>query len=276
MSEKLQKVLARAGLGSRRQLEQWISDGRVSVNGKVAQLGDRVSEQEVVRVDGRIIGQAALQGPQRRVIVYHKPVGEVSTRLDPEKRPTIFESLPSLHHGRWVAVGRLDYNTSGLILLTTDGELANRLMHPSSTVEREYAVRVFGEVSPDVLKRLREGVELDDGPARFDSLIDAGGEGANHWYHVTLHEGRNREVRRLWEHVGVTVSRLIRVRYGSIPLSRRLRPGHWEELEGDALQALLRLVGLAPAVQKTVSAAAAPRRGAPRNKSGRTARKPAR
>lgn len=245
MNEKLQKVLARIGLGSRRELEQWISDGRVSVNGKVATLGDRVGPGDVVRVDGHIIGQAAMQGPERRVLVYHKPLGEVCTRSDPEKRPTIFEKLPPLRNGRWVAVGRLDVNTTGVILLTTDGELANRLMHPSSTIEREYAVRVFGEVSPEVIQKLRDGVTLDDGPARFDGIMDAGGDGANHWYHVLLHEGRNREVRRLWESQGVTVSRLIRVRYGPVQLGRRLRPGRYEELEGETLQALLQQVGLA-------------------------------
>jgi 23S rRNA pseudouridine2605 synthase len=245
MTEKLQKVLARVGLGSRRELEQWITEGRVSVNGKVATLGDRVGESDVVRVDGRVIGQAAMQGPERRVLVYHKPLGEVCTRSDPEKRPTIFEKLPPLRNGRWVAVGRLDVNTTGVILLTTDGELANRLMHPSNTVEREYAVRVFGEVKPDILKRLREGVMLEDGLARFNTIVDAGGEGSNHWFHVTLHEGRNREVRRLWETQGITVSRLIRVRYGPVQLGRRLRPGRYEELEGEPFQALLQLVGLA-------------------------------
>ncbi len=245
MTEKLQKVLARVGLGSRRELEQWISEGRISVNGKVATLGDRVGESDVVRVDGRVIGQAAMQGPERRVLVYHKPLGEVCTRSDPEKRPTIFEKLPPLRNGRWVAVGRLDVNTTGVILLTTDGELANRLMHPSNTVEREYAVRVFGEVKPDILKRLREGVMLEDGMARFNTIVDAGGEGSNHWFHVTLHEGRNREVRRLWETQGITVSRLIRVRYGPVQLGRRLRPGRYEELEGEPFQALLQLVGLA-------------------------------
>ncbi len=245
MTEKLQKVLARVGLGSRRELEQWITEGRVSVNGKVATLGDRVGASDVVRVDGRVIGQAAMQGPERRVLVYHKPMGEVCTRSDPEKRPTIFEKLPPLRNGRWVAVGRLDVNTTGVILLTTDGELANRLMHPSSTVEREYAVRVFGEVKPDILKKLREGVMLEDGMARFNTIVDAGGEGSNHWFHVTLHEGRNREVRRLWETQGITVSRLIRVRYGPVQLGRRLRPGRYEELEGEPFQALLQLVGLA-------------------------------
>jgi len=265
MNEKLQKVLARIGLGSRRELEQWISDGRVSVNGKVAALGDRVGPGDVVRVDGHIIGQAALQGPERRVLVYHKPLGEVCTRSDPEKRPTIFEKMPPLRNGRWVAVGRLDVNTTGVILLTTDGELANRLMHPSSNIEREYAVRVFGEVSPEVIQRLRDGVMLDDGPARFDGIVDAGGDGANHWYHVILHEGRNREVRRLWESQGVTVSRLIRVRYGPVQLGRRLRPGRYEELEGETLQALLQQVGLArPKAKAVVKKAAAGGDKAPR------------
>ncbi len=245
MTERLQKVLARAGFGSRREIESWISAGRVSVNGKAAQLGDCVGEHDVVRVDGRVLAAATLQGPERRVILYHKPIGEVCSRSDPEGRPTIFEHLPKLRGGRWVAVGRLDVTTTGLILLTTDGELANRLMHPSSNIEREYAVRVFGEVSPAVLQRLREGVTLDDGLARFDTIVDAGGEGANHWYHVTLHEGRNREVRRLWEHEGVTVSRLIRVRYGPLPLPRGLRPGKSQELEGEPLEALLQMVGLA-------------------------------
>ncbi|GAB4294523.1 MAG: 23S rRNA pseudouridine(2605) synthase RluB [Thiohalomonadaceae bacterium] len=275
MNEKLQKVLARIGLGSRRELEQWISDGRVSVNGKVATLGDRVGPGDVVRVDGHIIGQAAMLGPERRVLVYHKPLGEVCTRSDPEKRPTIFEKMPSLRNGRWVAVGRLDVNTTGVILLTTDGELANRLMHPSSHIEREYAVRVFGEVSPEVIQKLRDGVMLDDGQARFDDIIDAGGDGANHWYHVILHEGRNREVRRLWESQGVTVSRLIRVRYGPVQLGRRLRPGRYEELAGETLQALLQQVGLArPKAKAVVKKAAGGRDKTPRQ--GRaTAERPA-
>jgi len=284
MTEKLQKVLARVGLGSRRELEQRISEGRVSVNGKVATLGDRVGPGDVVRVDGHVIGQAAMQGPERRVLVYHKPLGEVCTRSDPEKRPTIYEKMPPVRNGRWVAVGRLDVNTTGVILLTTDGELANRLMHPSSTVEREYAVRVFGEVSPEVIQKLCDGVMLEDGPARFDNLYDAGGDGSNHWYHVTLHEGRNREVRRLWESQGVTVSRLIRVRYGPVQLGRRLRPGRYEELEGENLQELLRLVGLgrsAPAARAKDSeakkpAAGASRRGAAGKERTATAERPAR
>ncbi|MFA5626854.1 MAG: pseudouridine synthase [Thiohalomonadaceae bacterium] len=251
MSGRLQKVLARAGLGSRRELEQRIIDGRVSINGKPVKLGDQVSPGDVVRLDGRIIAQDSLQGPERRVLVYHKQAGEVCTRSDPEKRPTIFDRLPVLRHGRWVAVGRLDINTTGIILLTTDGDLANRLMHPSSQVEREYAVRVFGEVRPEIIQNLLAGVMLDDGEAGFDSIVAAGGEGANHWYHVTLREGRNREVRRLWESQGVTVSRLIRVRYGPIHLGRQLRLGRYEDLTGEPLQALLQIVGLVSAEQKT-------------------------
>lgn len=250
MTEKLQKVLARVGLGSRRELEQRISEGRVSVNGKVATLGDRVGPGDVVRVDGHVIGQAAMQGPERRVLVYHKPLGEVCTRSDPEKRPTIYEKMPPVRNGRWVAVGRLDVNTTGVILLTTDGELANRLMHPSSTVEREYAVRVFGEVSPEVIQKLRDGVMLEDGPAHFDNLYDAGGDGANHWYHVTLREGRNREVRRLWEAAGCQVSRLIRIRYGNIELGRRLYTGNWRPLSEDEQKTLMAQAGLTPPVPK--------------------------
>lgn len=280
--ERLQKVLARAGLGSRRQLEQWIRDGRISINAKPASLGDRVVAGDIVRVDGRIIAQTALEDVERRVLVYHKPAGEVCTRKDPEKRPTIFDRLPRLRQGRWVAVGRLDFNTSGLILLTTDGELANRLMHPSSEVEREYAVRVFGEVSTEVIGRLLSGVELEDGMARFQTLKDAGGEGANHWYHVTLQEGRNREVRRLWESQGVTVSRLIRVRYGPLELGRRLRAGQFEDLDAQRLQELLVLVGMArPRVpdtkkrsaEKKSSVRERPDGGPVRKKSGRIAKR---
>lgn len=248
-SEKLQKVLARAGFGSRREIEGWISAGRVSVNGKVATLGDRVSPGDVLRVDGRVVPRRRKEGPQRRVIAYHKPVGEVVTRSDPEGRPTVFRNLPRAVNGRWIAVGRLDVNTAGLLLLTTDGELANRLMHPSSEVEREYAVRVFGEVSPAVLERLRQGVELEDGPARFDSIVDAGGDGANHWYHVVIREGRNREVRRLWESQGVVVSRLTRVRYGPAALDRSLRQGKCKDLPAPVLKALLETAGIPSEVQ---------------------------
>ncbi len=245
MTEKLQKVLARAGYGSRREIEAWISDGRISVNGKLAQLGDRVSATDVLRVDGHIVSKTRIEHSHHcRVLLYHKPVGEVTTRTDPEGRPTVFDNLPGLRNGRWIAVGRLDINTSGLLLFTNDGELANRLMHPSYTIEREYAVRVLGEVAPETLQKLQEGVMLEDGTARFTSIVDGGGEGANHWYHVLLDEGRNREVRRLWDSQGVTVSRLIRVRYGPTSLPRRIRPGKWEELKGFDLSLLRQSVGL--------------------------------
>ena len=226
MSERLQKVLARAGLGSRREIEGWIQAGRIQVNGVTAELGAQVDGGETISIDGKTI---ALAPPEAtRVIAYHKPLGEITTRSDPEGRPTVFDHLPRLEQGRWIAVGRLDINTSGLLLLTNDGELANRLMHPSRQLEREYAVRVFGEVDGLILNALLEGVELEDGPARFMSVRDAGGSGSNRWYHVVLGEGRNREVRRLWESQGVQVSRLIRVRYGPIELGRRLPAGKWQ------------------------------------------------
>jgi 23S rRNA pseudouridine2605 synthase len=244
--EKLQKVLARAGLGSRRELEHWITDGRITVNGVVAKLGDRVLPGQDIRVDGQSLSAGARHGTRRRVIIYSKPEGQVCTTADPEGRPTVFDHLPVLRNARWIVIGRLDFNTQGLLLFTTDGELANKLMHPSSQIEREYAVRVLGDVNADMLVRLRAGVQLDDGPAHFDEIRDAGGEGANHWYHVTLKEGRNREVRRLWEAVGVKVSRLIRVRFGPVTLPRMLRPGRWQELDKDVMSALIESVGLAP------------------------------
>jgi len=245
MSEKLQKVLARAGFGSRREIEAWISEGRISVNGKVSQLGERVTEEDVIRLDGRVVSKTRLaHSHESRVLIYHKPVGEVTTRSDTDDRPTVFDNLPSLRNSRWIAVGRLDINTSGLLLFTNDGELANRLMHPSYNIDREYAVRVLGEVSAETLDKLKAGVELEDGTGRFTAIEDRGGEGANHWYHVTLEEGRNREVRRLWESQGVTVSRLIRVRYGPVSLPRWLRPGRWEELAEQPLLLLRQSVGL--------------------------------
>lgn len=244
MSEKLQKVLARAGYGSRREIEGWISSGRISVNGKICSLGERVSDGDVIRIDGKVVSRTRLQSMRTRVLMYHKPVGEVTSRSDEEGRDTVFDKLPRIVNGRWIVVGRLDINTSGLLLFTTDGELANRLMHPSYTIEREYASRVLGEVDPEIIKNLTSGVELEDGEARFTSIVDAGGEGANHWFHVTLEEGRNREVRRLWESQGVTVSRLIRVRYGPIVLPRWLRPGRWEELSDDKVSLLRQAAGL--------------------------------
>jgi 23S rRNA pseudouridine2605 synthase len=272
--EKLQKVLANAGLGSRRELERWIADGRVTVDGAVAKLGDRVTRDQDIRVDGQPLAAGARHGVARRIIAYHKPEGEVTTTRDPQGRPTVFDHLPVLRNARWIAIGRLDVNTLGLLLFTTDGELANRLMHPSSAIEREYAVRVLGKVDAEMLRRLQTGVELDDGPAHFDTLVDAGGEGANHWYHVTLKEGRHREVRRLWEAVGVTVSRLMRVRFGPVSLPRQLRPGRWMDLDVDVATALLTSVGMKPepARPRRPARAARERRAVPK-KPPRTRRK---
>lgn len=238
MSEKIQKVLANAGLGSRRQIEEWLREGRISVNGQVANLGDRMTTEDRVRVDGQEVRLVKSNTVKTRVILYHKPEGEICSRSDPEGRTTVFDHLPMLRNGRWITVGRLDYNTSGVLLLTNNGELANRLMHPSSEIEREYAVRVQGQVTPEMLSKLKKGVRLEDGHAQFDDIEDAGGEGTNHWYHVLVKEGRNRMVRRLWESQGVVVSRLIRVRFGNITLPRMLRRGKWTELTFDEISKL--------------------------------------
>jgi len=242
--EKLQKVLARIGLGSRREIEQWISSRRLKVNGVLATLGDRVSLIDRVELDGRLVRIQGTGEVAQRVLIYHKPAGELCSRKDPEGRSTVFDSLPTIRGKRWVSIGRLDFNTSGLLLLTTDGELANRLMHPSSEIEREYAVRVLGRMSGEVMQRLKRGVRLEDGSAHFDDIRDAGGEGVNHWYHVILREGRNREVRRLFESQDLKVSRLIRVRFGSITLPRFLRIGKFKEMEKHEVAELLRSVGL--------------------------------
>lgn len=246
MSEKLQKVLARAGHGSRREIETMISAGRVSVDGKLATLGDRVESSKAlkIRIDGHLVSVAESTEEICRVLAYYKPEGELCTRNDPEGRPTVFDRLPKLRGARWIAVGRLDVNTCGLLLFTTDGELANRLMHPSREVEREYAVRVFGQVDDEKIKQLSRGVQLEDGPAAFKTLKFSGGEGINQWYTVTLTEGRNREVRRLWESVGVQVSRLIRTRYGDIDLPKGLPRGGWTELDLTPTNYLRELVGL--------------------------------
>lgn len=241
-TEKLQKVLASIGLGSRREIEEWIKQGRLRINQALAKLGDRVGPEDNIKLDGRVVRIREQGEVKHRVIIYHKPAGELCSRGDPEGRPTIFDALPKIRGKRWVSVGRLDFNTSGLLLLTTDGELANRLMHPSSEIEREYAVRVLGNVRLSVLERLKQGVELEDGMACFDEIRDAGGEGANHWYHVILREGRNREVRRLFESQGVKVSRLIRVRYGCVTLPRFLRFGQHRDLEQSEIYALLALL----------------------------------
>ncbi len=250
-SERIQKLLASAGVGSRREVDRWLQEGLISVNGVKAKPGDRASVNDKIRLRGHLLQLNSRAMRQVRVIAYHKPVGEIVTRNDPEGRAEVFSRLPKLRQGRWVAVGRLDINTSGLLLLTTDGALANRLMHPSSEVEREYAVRVLGDVSEEVLARLRQGVELEDGMAAFDAVVDAGGSGANHWYHVVLREGRKREVRRLWEALGYQVSRLIRVRYGPVTLGRGLRPGKWRDLDPSELQGLYESAGLPlPEVRK--------------------------
>jgi len=249
MSERIQKALAQAGHGSRRQVEAWVQEGRITVNGKVATLGAHITEDDKVMLDGKQLRLKFKHELPLKVILYHKPEGEICTRNDPEKRATIYDNLPKLRGGRWVAVGRLDVNTSGMLLLTTSGELANKLMHPSSGMEREYAVRVLGEVDRDMIKNMREGVELEDGMAAFDTIRDAGGQGANHWYHVIIKEGRKREVRRLWESQGVTVSRLIRVRFGDITLPRGLSAGKFVDLDMASLNKLLRTVDM-PAIEK--------------------------
>ncbi|TMO43483.1 23S rRNA pseudouridine(2605) synthase RluB [Pseudoalteromonas ruthenica] len=253
MSEKLQKVLARAGVGSRREMEKYIEANRVSVDGKVARLGDRVEPNQTIRVDGHIVKVEEPQERVCRVLMYHKPEGELCTRKDPEGRRTVFDRLPRIEGDRWIAIGRLDINTSGLLLFTNDGELANRVMHPSYEIEREYSVRVFGDVTKEAVRNLTKGVELDDGPARFHSVKPMGGEGINKWFNVTLSEGRNREVRRMWQSQGVEVSRLIRVRYGELELNKRLPQGGWEELELSKVNYLRKTVKLKPETQTKLS-----------------------
>ncbi|EKD55506.1 MAG: hypothetical protein ACD_60C00004G0016 [uncultured bacterium] len=240
MSEKIQKVLANAGLGSRRQIENWLREERISVNGKTAKLGDRITLDAKVRVDGHEIKLVKSTTQKCRVLLYHKPEGEICSSKDPEGRPTVFDRLPLLRNGRWISIGRLDFNTSGILLFTNDGELAHKLMHPSSQIEREYAVRIHGRVTDALLKTLKKGITLEDGPAHFEQIIDAGGEGTNHWYHVLVKEGRNRLVRRVWESQGVTVSRLIRIRFGALMLPRRLPHGKWQELTLDEKNSLLK------------------------------------
>ncbi len=260
MAERLQKVLARAGFGSRREIEEWIRAGRITVNGKPAELGVSVGARDRVCVDGRPVTLAAPAAQTARTLIYHKPAGELTTRRDEAGRPTVFDSLPRLRNGRWISVGRLDFNTSGLLLVTTDGELAHRLMHPSWEIEREYAVRILGQVDEQLLQRLQEGVMLEDGMAAFTGIRDAGGQGANHWYHVTVREGRNREVRRLWESQGMQVSRLIRIRFGPVGLPGGLRPGRFRDLDRAELEALYAAVKLPPP-RPSATKRAAPRRG---------------
>jgi 23S rRNA pseudouridine2605 synthase len=241
-TERLHKLLAAQGLGSRRQIETWIQAGQVRLNGNVAKLGDCAVVGDRVQIGAKQIRiqNNAIKLP--KIIAYNKPEGQIVSRHDPAGRPTVFAALPKLHQTRWVAIGRLDFNTSGLLLFTTDGELANKLMHPSHAIEREYAVRVLGTVGVEQLKQLTAGIPLEDGLARFDSITDAGGTGINHWYKVILREGRNKEVRRLWEAVGIKVSRLIRLRYGNVILQPRLLVGHWRKLDVNEVKDLLTLV----------------------------------
>lgn len=229
-SERLQKVLSQAGLGSRREMERWIESGLIHVNGVAAKLGDSATSDDKISVKGRIIDNPLKIAYKTRILLYYKPVGEISSRHDPKHARTVFDHLPHLKQGRWVQVGRLDINTSGLLIFTNNGELANRLMHPKFEIEREYAVRVYGQVSPDIITALLKGVPFDDGIARFKKIELRGGEGSNSWYHVVLSEGRNREVRRLWQSQGVEVSRLVRVRYGQFQLPRSLDRGDFVEL----------------------------------------------
>jgi 23S rRNA pseudouridine2605 synthase len=243
-AERLQKLMASAGLGSRRALEKQIADGKVEVNGKTAVLGLSVSQGDTIKFDGKS-WQVDTRPVRQRTLIYNKPEGEVTSRSDPQGRKTVFDRLPRVKDGRWVAIGRLDINTTGLLLLTTDGELAHAMMHPSNKVDREYACRIRGEASEETLRKLKEGVELNDGPASFSDIQPAGGSGENHWYHVTIMEGRNREVRRLWESQGLMVSRLKRVRYGAAFLPKRLRMGQWSEIDLADHQVLREDVGLA-------------------------------
>jgi 23S rRNA pseudouridine2605 synthase len=238
VSEKIQKLLAQAGLGSRRQIETWIAAGRVVVNGKVATLGDRMTEQAKVLVDGREVKLIKSINKVTRVLLYHKPEGEICSRHDPEGRPTIFDHLPSVRNSRLICVGRLDFNTSGLLLLTNDGELANQLMHPSTQIEREYAVRLRGELSEREIVQLKKGIRLEDGLAHLEQIVDAGGSGSNHWYHVIVKEGRNRLIRRLFTACDKTISRLIRVRFGAIQLPANLHRGQYRELNESEISEL--------------------------------------
>ncbi len=253
--ERLQKVLAQAGIGSRREMEEWITAGRVMVNGVVARLGMRVSEGDRVLVDGRPVRLQLQEEPTMpRVLLYHKQEGEIVSRDDPDGRASVFDALPKLRGQKWIAIGRLDFNTSGLLIFTTSGELANRLMHPRFEVEREYAVRIQGEMTQEQMHQVtKEGVELEDGVVRFDKLSDEGGEGFNHWYRLVLKEGRNRVVRRTFEALGLPVSRLMRVRFGIINLPPRIKRGMMAELGDGEVRKILEWVGLPAGVARQVS-----------------------
>ncbi|MDR6410459.1 23S rRNA pseudouridine(2605) synthase RluB [Paraburkholderia terricola] len=259
---KLHKVLAEAGMGSRRDMEELIVAGRVSVNGEPAHIGQRIMPTDQVRINGKPVKRKLANKPPR-VLLYHKPTGEIVSHADPEGRPSVFDKLPPMKTAKWLAVGRLDFNTEGLLMLTTSGDLANRFMHPRYSVEREYAVRVVGELAEGMRQKLLHGVELEDGPANFLRIRDGGGEGTNHWYHVALAEGRNREVRRMFEAAGLMVSRLIRTRHGPISLPKGLKRGRWEELEDNQVRALMASVGLKAPTEEKGGRGAAPERKQP-------------
>jgi 23S rRNA pseudouridine2605 synthase len=266
-SDKLHKVLADAGIGSRREMEELIVAGRVSVNGQPAHVGQRVLPTDQVRINGKPL-QRRQPGKPPRVLIYHKPTGEIVSHDDPQARPSVFERFPKVSGGRWLSVGRLDLNTEGLLVVTTSGDVANRLSHPRFEVEREYAVRVMGELTDEQRQRLLEGVELDDGPARFTRLEDAGGQGVNHWYRAVIKEGRNREIRRIFEAIGLQVSRLIRIRFGSIALPRSLARGRFMELAPGWVEAWLHDLGIGSDAMRSRPAGGprrpdGPRRGKP-------------
>lgn len=242
--EKLQKILANMGFGSRREVERWIKEGRIRINDTVAELGDRVHLRDKVEIDGRVVRLKSVEDHTTEVLLYHKPPNEICTRSDPEKRSTVFDRLPKVRGKRWISVGRLDLTTSGILLFTSNGVLASRLMHPSFQVEREYAVRLLGEVTPQIRERLLAGIDLKDGFAQFKSIREAGSKGVNRWYNVVICEGRNREVKRLFESQGLQVSRLIRVRFGFLKLPRNLSSGQWRKLAKDEVSRLLEMVKL--------------------------------
>jgi 23S rRNA pseudouridine2605 synthase len=246
--QRLHKVLASCGFGSRRAMEELILAGRITVNREPADVGQKVGPGDEVRINGELV-KVRFAEPRARILMYHKPAGEIVTRDDPEGRPTVFEKLPSVANGKWIAIGRLDFNTEGLLLFTTSGELANRMMHPRYEVEREYAVRLIGTLTDEQRNALLTGIELEDGPAKVEKLEDGGGEGTNHWYHVVLKEGRNREVRRLFETLGLNVSRLIRTRFGAVPMPSRIKRGQTLELTPDEVTAVLGSAGMKPSAQ---------------------------
>jgi 23S rRNA pseudouridine2605 synthase len=271
---KLHKVLADAGLGSRRDMEELIIAGRVSVNGEPAHIGQRILPTDQVRINGKLIQRKVSKRPPR-VLIYHKPAGEIVSHSDPDGRPSVFDRLPTMKTGKWLAVGRLDFNTEGLLLFTTSGDLANRLMHPRYGIDREYAVRTLGELEEGMRQKLLAGVELEDGVAQFSRIADGGGEGINKWYRVTIGEGRNREVRRMFEAVGLTVSRLIRTRYGVLTLPRGLKRGRWEEMDENAVRDLMGMAGLEKvAAQNGAAKGRGPRQGQAQAEGGKGQRRP--